>query len=208
MAATADARVTRIVIDAKVSPAFDGARFGAAGQYETIAGRAFGELDPKDRRNAVIQDIALAPRNARGMVEYMATFQLAKPVDMTKASGLMWHDVPNRARRTAIVPMERGTGDLGLTSGWQGDNAGRTAPGPDNDYVVVPVAKNPDGSAIAGRDSAREENIRAAEDHVPQRQAQGRPDRMRGGAAQPTGGAGHHHNQLPCKMGADSRLAV
>jgi len=166
MAATADARVTRIVIDGKVSPAFDGARFGAAGQYETIAGRAFGELDPKDRRNAVIQDIALAPRNARGMVEYMATFQLAKPVDMTKASGLMWHDVPNRARRTAIVPIERGDGDLGLTSGWQGDNAGRTAPGPDNDYVVVPVAKNPDGSAIAGRVMVRIANA-AGKDSQP-----------------------------------------
>src|SRR5580700_2686181 len=112
--ATADARVTRIVIDSKVSPAFNGARFGNAGLYETIAGRAYGELDPADPRNAVIQDIALAPRNARGMVEYLATFQLVKPVDMTKASGLMWHDVPNRAGRTAIAPVERDDGDLGL----------------------------------------------------------------------------------------------
>ena len=38
----AQARVKKIVVDKKVSPAFDGASFGAAGQYETLAGRAFG----------------------------------------------------------------------------------------------------------------------------------------------------------------------
>jgi len=151
----ADARVTRIVVDNKSSPAFDGASFGNAGQYEALSGRAFGELDPKDPRNAIIQDIALAPRNARGMVEYSATFQLVKPIDMSKASRLMWHDVPNRARRLTIVPAERANGDIGLSSGWQGDNSGTTAHRANNDYVVVPVARNPDGSPITGRVLAR-----------------------------------------------------
>jgi hypothetical protein len=155
LASDAQARVTRIVVEKKVSPAFDGASFGTAGQYETLAGRAFGELDPNDPKNAVIQDIKLAPRNAKGMVEYTATFQLVKPVDMSKASHLMWHDVPNRSGRLTIVPAERATGDIGLSSGWQGDGAGSTAPGPNNDYVVVPVAKNADGSAITGRVMAR-----------------------------------------------------
>ena len=157
LAATAptQARVTRIAIEKKVSPAFDGASFGGAGQYETLAGKAFGELDPNDPHNAVIQDIKLAPRNARGMVEYTATFQIVKPVDMSKASRLMWHDVPNRAGRITIVPIERGNGDIGLSSGWQGDSSGATAPGPNNDYVMVPTAKNPDGSAITGRVMAR-----------------------------------------------------
>src|SRR5215813_5762502 len=155
MTATAQARVTRIVIEKKVSPAFDGTGFGGAGQYETLAGKAFGELDPNDSHNAVIQDIKLAPRNARGMVEYTATFQVVKPVDMSKASHLMWHDVPNRAGRITIVPIERGNGDIGLSSGWQGDNSGATAPGPNNDYVIVPTAKNSDGSAITGGVLAR-----------------------------------------------------
>ena len=61
LAAPASARVVRFVIDAKVSPAFGGATFGSAGQYETIAGRVFGELDPTDPLNAIIQDIQLAP---------------------------------------------------------------------------------------------------------------------------------------------------
>src|SRR5215475_3063241 len=79
-AAPTHARVSRIVVDTKVSPAFNGQSFGSTGQYETLAGRAFGELDPNDPHNAIIQDIALAPRNARGMVEYTASFQLVKPI--------------------------------------------------------------------------------------------------------------------------------
>ena len=76
MAATAQARVTRIAVEKKVSPAFDGASFGSAGQYETLAGKAFGEIDPNDPHNAVIQDIKLAPRNARGMVEYLSLIHI------------------------------------------------------------------------------------------------------------------------------------
>ena len=151
IAPDAEARVTKIVITKRTSPAFNGAEFGNAGRYETLAGMAYGELDPRDPHNAIITDIQLAPRNARGLVEYSATFQIVKPIDMGKASHLMWHDVPNRGGRLTIDPAERNFGDVGLSSGWQGDNSGRTAPGPDNDYAVVPIAKNPDGSAITGR---------------------------------------------------------
>jgi hypothetical protein len=165
LASDAQARVTRILVEKKVSPAFDGASFGTAGQYETLAGRAFGELDPDDPKNALIQDIKLAPRNAKGMVEYTATFQLVKPVDMSKASRLMWHDVPNRGGRLTIVPAERATGDIGLSSGWQGDSAGSTVPSPNNDYVVVPVAKNADGSAVTGRVMVRITNASGKNSH-------------------------------------------
>jgi len=148
----AHARVTRIVIDTTTSPAFGGQVFGAAGQYETIAGRAYGELDPNDPLNAIITDVDLAPKNANGNVEYMATFFLVKPVDLSKSSGLMWHDVPNRGGRITLAAASRNVGDIGLSSGWQGDNSGATAQNfPNtNDYVVVPVAKNPDGSSITG----------------------------------------------------------
>ena len=153
-------RVTKIVIDQKVSPAFpikEGGfpTYGAAGQYETLAGKAYGELDPRDPRNAIIQDIQLAPKNANGKVEYIASFFLVKPIDMSKASGLIWHDVPNRGRRVVIPAAERIMGDVGLSSGWQGDNAGNTAPGPNNDWVTVPIARNADGSTITGQVLAR-----------------------------------------------------
>ena len=149
------AQVTRIVIDSVVSPAFAGASYGAAGQYETIAGRAFGELDPKDARNAIITDIQLAPKNARGRVEYMTTFFLVKPIDMAKSSHLLWHDVPNRGGRITIGVPERNLGDIGLSSGWQGDQAGGTAPGPGREYAIVPRAVQPDGSPVTGRIVAR-----------------------------------------------------
>ena len=56
------ARVTRIIIETTVSPAFNGEIFGAAGQYEQLTGVVFGEVDPKDPANTVINDIELAPR--------------------------------------------------------------------------------------------------------------------------------------------------
>ncbi|MEE8439764.1 MAG: alpha/beta hydrolase domain-containing protein, partial [Micropepsaceae bacterium] len=149
--APVEAKITQIVIERTTSPAFDGTAFGSAGQYEVMAGRAYGELDPNDAHNAIITDIHLAPTNQRGMVEYEATFQITKPIDMSKASGLLWHDVPNRGRRLTIIPTEREFGDIGLSSGWQGDNSGRTVPGENNDYVIVPVARNPDGSPITGQ---------------------------------------------------------
>jgi len=158
-ASPAQARVKKIVVDKKTSPAFDGASFGAAGQYETLAGRAFGELDPNDPHNTVITDIRLAPKNANGKVEYMATFFLVKPIDMSKSSHLLWEDVPNRGGRITIVAAERNEGDIGLSAGWQGDNSGNTVPGPNNDYVVVPIAKNPDGSPVTGLVMGRIVNV-------------------------------------------------
>jgi hypothetical protein len=149
-APTATAEVKKIVIDTKVSPAFDGQTYGSAGQYETLAGRAYGELDPNDPRNQIITDIQLAPRNANGMIDYIASFFVVKPIDMSKSSHLMWHGVPNRGGRLTIGEIERRAGDIGLSSGWQGDSSGRTVPGDNNDYVIVPAARNADGSAITG----------------------------------------------------------
>jgi hypothetical protein len=78
----ADARITRIVITT-TTPAFDGASFGAVGPYEQLDGTAYGEVDPRDPLNAVIQDLQLAPRNARGMIEYSMGISILKPVDLT-----------------------------------------------------------------------------------------------------------------------------
>jgi hypothetical protein len=147
----AAARVTQIVIDATQPLA---AAPGQTIAYEQIAGRAFGELDPKDPVNAIIQDIELA-KGGDGKVRYVASFVLTKPVDMSNASGLMWHDVPNRGTPIVIVTAERNFGDVGLASAWQGDNAGGTAIRPTmqvggRHFLQVPIAHNPDGSTITG----------------------------------------------------------
>jgi len=133
-----DARVTRIITDRIVSPVTFPPGQGQDIPYATITGRAFGELDPNDPHNANITDIQAAPRNPNGKVEYIATFFIVKPVDMSLSSGLMWHDVPNRGGRITISPDLRNSHDVGLSSGWQGDNAGATVV-PANASTLSPV---------------------------------------------------------------------
>jgi hypothetical protein len=96
----AQARITDLQITKVESPAFAGASFGSVGQYETLTGVAHGEVDPKDPRNAIITDIELAPRNARGMVEYSMDVVITKPIDMSRGNGTILHDstrCPGRA---------------------------------------------------------------------------------------------------------------
>ena len=151
LAAACDGRITKITIESTLDPDTTLAASGPAGAIKRMSGRAYGELDPAIAANAIIQDITLAPRNAKGLVEYVTTFQLIMPSDASKMSALMWHDVPNRGGRVTIVPAERNVGDVGLSSGWQGDNMGQTAhTAPGADFVIVPVAKNADGSKIRG----------------------------------------------------------
>ncbi|HYS23947.1 MAG TPA: hypothetical protein VEP46_00045, partial [Vicinamibacterales bacterium] len=89
---TAEARVTRIEIlktervDA-TSPATAGVP--QTPPYERLSGKFYGELDPADPKNALITDIQFAPRNARGKVEYVGTFSLMKPLDLSRASGVL-----------------------------------------------------------------------------------------------------------------------
>ncbi len=124
---SAHARVTKIVIDETLAmaPAISsttelstGAQTlvnGSKIPYEIIAGRAFGELDPKLPQNALIQDIELA-KDADGKVRYVASFVLYKPVDPKQASGMLWHDVPNRGRVFPFAPQEQAFGDILLAS--------------------------------------------------------------------------------------------
>lgn len=168
-----EARVTRIVVDQKESPAFGGKSFGSVGQYETLVGSAFGELDPKDPHNTIITDLQFAPRNARGMVEYVATFMLVKPIDISKANGVLFYAVPNRGNRNRAgaygVSGESGEeflmkrGYIMLHSGWQGD----LLPRPGIETITVPIAKNPDGSSITGTVLARFSNMLPASTTLP-----------------------------------------
>src|SRR5215475_12455456 len=95
----ADARITQLVIQTVTSPAYGGPSFGSVGQYEQISGIAYGEVDPKDPLNAVITDIELAPRNARGMVEYNTDFSILKPIDMSRGNHTLIYDVVNRGNK-------------------------------------------------------------------------------------------------------------
>jgi hypothetical protein len=141
------ARITRLVVERTETFADDG--------YKKLTGHAYGELDPKLPLNAIITDLEFAPRNARGMVEYAATFTIIQPMDLSKASGVLLYFVPNRGRmdltRGGFLADARKQGHVLAASGWQGD-----IPAADGmETLSVPVAKNTDGSAITGRVLAR-----------------------------------------------------
>ena len=160
---TAEARVTKIEITRVESPTFAGTTFGDVGQYEKLVGRVYGEVDPRDRLNAMIQDISRAPKNERGMVEYVTDLYILKPLDLRRGNGTLYFDFMNRGNKNILgrfnigvvggnEPTNAGDGflqKLGHTivwSGWQGDilrTAGRMS-------IDVPVARNRDGSEITG----------------------------------------------------------
>ncbi len=160
VAASAEARITRVEIT-ETAPAFGGQAFGAAGAYERLRGRAFGEVDPTHSGNAIIQDIALAPRNARGMVEYETEIDILRPADAARGNGVLLFDIVNRGNRvmlrlyngaTRIDNTDAGDGFLmrqGYTLvffGWQPD----LLPGNDRVRMTVPVARHHDGSPVTG----------------------------------------------------------
>ncbi|MBA3439097.1 MAG: hypothetical protein H0T92_04425, partial [Pyrinomonadaceae bacterium] len=168
----AEAHITRIEITRVESPTFEGTSFGDVGQYEKLRLRAFGEVDPNDPRNAVITDIELAPRNARGMVEYSTDVFILKPVDSSRGNHRLFYHMNNRGDIggppmgiSVLFAFNNGGGgndpttaaDAGngflmrqgytiVSSGW---DAG-VAPGNNRLTITVPTARNPDGSTIVG----------------------------------------------------------
>jgi len=153
----ADARITRLEIT-RVEPAFGGKAFGAAGAFERVLGRAHGEVDPKAPANAIIQDIGLAPKNARGMVEYSADIEIIRPADPAKSNHVLLFDIPTRGNKRAVPPAQTNasaepgdgwlqrSGTTVITFGWQAD----VLPGDGRMTFQVPVARNPDGSPLTG----------------------------------------------------------
>jgi hypothetical protein len=111
-ASAVDARITRIEIDRVESPTFGGASFGAAGQFEKLVGVAHGEVDPRHPLNQAIQDIELAPVNARGMVEYSTDIYIIKPIDMARGNRMLFYNVVNRGNKGGL-----GTFNIGVVGG-------------------------------------------------------------------------------------------
>jgi hypothetical protein len=97
LATPAAAQVRQFANDAP-TPAFAGTRFGDTGAYEVVRSRATIALDPADRRNAAIADIAAAPRNAEGRVEAEVDVLILRPADPARANGTLLLEAVNRGR--------------------------------------------------------------------------------------------------------------
>lgn len=100
---SASARIVRVVIQRTESPTFGGASFGAPGPYEKLVGIAYGEVDPTDPHDKVIQDIALAPRNSHGMVEYSMNIYILRPISAQQGNRVLFYDVVNRGNKGALT---------------------------------------------------------------------------------------------------------
>lgn len=128
------------------------------GGYTKISGRLFYEVDPANEANARVCDLALAPRNARGRVEFWSDFVLLAP---ERGNGRLLYDVNNRGNKLALGAFNnRGGNDPAegngflmrqgyavLWCGWNGD----VKPGDGRLQIGLPTAKNADGTPITGR---------------------------------------------------------
>ena len=166
----AEAGITRIEITRVESPTFEGTSFGTVGQYEKLAGRAYGEVDPAASRNAVIADLGLAPTNAAGKVEYSTDIYILRPVVQSQGNHRVLFDMNNRGGKFALLYLNDGPGSFpqppndpttaadagngflmrqGYTLVWSGWDATVTT-GNSRLTMTVPIARNADGSSIVG----------------------------------------------------------
>jgi hypothetical protein len=118
---TVEARITRIEITQIESPTFGGRTFEEVGTYDKLRGRAYGEVDPRDPRNAVITDIELAPRNARGKVEYSMDIYILKPTNLRAGNGKLFVEVNNRGSKLFGAFNGSGGGNNPTTAADAGD---------------------------------------------------------------------------------------
>lgn len=158
----AAAKVERVEVLERV-PFADGKPFGATGAYELVVARVHYAVDPADPANAAIADLALAPRDARGLVVFTGDAALLRPVDPARGNGTLLYEVTNRGGigilgqlhgsppltlpRTAAHAGNGFLLEAGFTllwSGWTWDiEAGREALRLDTPVVADPSAAGP-----------------------------------------------------------------
>lgn len=158
------AKVLEFKVTKVESPAFEGRTFGAVGAYQKITARVRLAVDPALRQNSGVVDIALAPRNAQGLVEFESDVLLLRPVDLTKGNGRLFYDVNNRGNTRALdkfndkgdAPNDPKTaahagngflmnqGYVIMWSGWQSD----VAPGDDRILLRTPKVAGVTGTSL------------------------------------------------------------
>lgn len=158
------AAVTRVEISER-SPILGGKSFGATGPYERLVGKVHFAVSPFAAANRDIVNLALAPRNAQGDVEFYADFVVFAPRDPQKGNGTLLFEVSNRGRKGLLATFSRGAGSndprspaefgdgllleqgfLLVWLGWQFDVPRE----PPLMSVTVPSAKYPDGRPVPG----------------------------------------------------------
>ncbi len=150
-AALASAAVTRVEITQRQDLPIAG--------FERIEGKLHFAVDPKLPANKAIVDVALAPKNPQGLVEFASDFLAFRPKDAAKSNGTALLEIVNRGRSQMWTMLNSGANsnmrslqDFGdnfllnhgytvILVGWQWDVAER----PGNFKVYAPVVPNVTG---------------------------------------------------------------
>lgn len=90
--------------------------------YERIAGKLHFTLDPRLPANKQIVDLALAPKNAQGMVEFAADFQVLRAKDPAKSNGTLLLGIANRGTVSIWTSLNAGSNSAMTTAKDFGDN--------------------------------------------------------------------------------------
>lgn len=104
--AGAEARGVKLQIERR-GKVLNGKAFGLAGPYEKLMGKVEFALDPSAPINANVIDLALAPRNAKGEVEFSADFYMLKPVDPSRGNGRLLDEVGNRGGKGMLHSFQK-----------------------------------------------------------------------------------------------------
>jgi len=83
--------------------------------YERLTGKIYFAIDPQLAANRIITDVALAPRNDAGLVEFSADLEVLRP--KTKGNGTALVEISNRGGKSMVnmfdMPSSRGATDFG-----------------------------------------------------------------------------------------------
>jgi hypothetical protein len=145
------AELVRVDITSR-EPHAGGRPFGERGPYERLRGKAFFEVDPESPGNQAVVDLDLAPRNARGRVEFSADLEILAPRDLSRSNGAVFYEVNNRGNRTSPGVVAGGAEDFffarGFIVAWSGWIA-ELLPGGGRLRLEAPVA-TAEGKPITG----------------------------------------------------------
>ncbi|WP_425617112.1 alpha/beta hydrolase domain-containing protein [Anatilimnocola sp. NA78] len=142
LASTSFAEVVKWEIKTR-EPYQAGKTFGSRGAYERLTGKVHFAIDPRDKANAAIVDLKLAPLNAKQQVEFSADFEMLVPKNQSQANGSLFYEVNNRGKNTAANLIDGGGDDFLCRQGfvilWSGWIA-ETQPGNNRWILQAPVA--------------------------------------------------------------------
>ena len=93
--------VTKLVITRR-QPLDQGQVFGEVGSYEQLDGTVYFGVDPTHPANGTITDLELAPRDAKGLVNFSADFRVLRPVEAERGNRRLFFDILNRGRGPAL----------------------------------------------------------------------------------------------------------